>query len=159
MATGVCAKAAFNRSSALYKLRGTGITVGSRLKEVVFRLKSSIDLFLKRKLRFIYCPLFKERTRSLNEVIDYPSVVCLLTCLLLAIKANEIPVRSSFDSHLKSTQRSLGSVFCKLNMLTALSAHTVAMVTMDHLWLPVHLSASTPLPSTNTQTCYCLAPS
>lgn len=79
MATGVCAKAAFNRSSALYKLRGTEITVGSRLKEVVFRLKSSIDLFLKRKLRFIYCPLFKECTRSLNEVIDYPSVVCLLT--------------------------------------------------------------------------------
>lgn len=79
MATGVCAKAAFNRSSALHKLRGTEITVGSRLKEVVFRLKSSIDLFLKRKLRFIYCPLFKECTRSLNEVIDYPSVVCLLT--------------------------------------------------------------------------------
>lgn len=70
-----------------------------------------------------------------------PSVVCLLMLSSQQMKAQSDLSLTAILNPLRDLR---GPVFCILNMLTAPSAHTVAMATMDHLWLRVHLSANTP---------------
>lgn len=87
------------------------------------------------------------RASSLATVYSPPkwsnnlSVVCVLMLSSQQMKAQSGLILTAILNPLRDLR---GPVFCILNMLTAPSAHTVAMATTDHLWLLVHLSANTP---------------